>query len=168
SIGPRGWRGALARPPSTPWAGGAGWSPPGNRPIPRSGAPPAPTAWPFANGSTRRISSRVMPACADPVSSKVVVMQPAIRFIRFMFFPPRSEPAFPGGIARRSRLRIWTMLVNGHAACGRLYSNHTLYYSATGSAGTAIAIAQLEAGVTPTGHDIHVAADMSQPDVGRP
>jgi hypothetical protein len=35
-------------------------------------------------------------------------------------------------------------------------TNHTLYYSASGSSGTAIALAQLEAGVAPTGHDIHV------------
>ena len=37
-------------------------------------------------------------------------------------------------------------------------ANQTLYYSATGSGGTAIAIAQIEAGVTLHPHDIHVAA----------
>jgi hypothetical protein len=37
-------------------------------------------------------------------------------------------------------------------------ANHTLYYRATRSAGTAIAIAQIEAGVTLHPHDIHVAA----------
>ena len=37
-------------------------------------------------------------------------------------------------------------------------ANQTLYYSANGSGGTAIAIAQIEAGVTLHPHDIHVAA----------
>ena len=35
-------------------------------------------------------------------------------------------------------------------------ANHTLYYGASGSGGAAIAIAQVEAGVTVTAHDIHV------------
>jgi Ca2+-binding RTX toxin-like protein len=37
-------------------------------------------------------------------------------------------------------------------------ASRTLNYSATGSAGTAIAIAQIEAGVTLHPHDIHVVA----------
>jgi Ca2+-binding RTX toxin-like protein len=37
-------------------------------------------------------------------------------------------------------------------------SNHTLYYSADGATAAAHAIAQIEAGVTLTPHDIHVAA----------
>jgi Ca2+-binding RTX toxin-like protein len=37
-------------------------------------------------------------------------------------------------------------------------ANHTLYYSANGTTGAEHAIAQIEAGVTLTPHDIHVAA----------